>query len=112
LGKIEKARNMEMTIMPQQFFLYRDSSGRVQINALFRDETLWLTQKAMAELFEVEIPAISKHIKNIFADGELKENQAISKMEITATDGKSYNTSFYNLDMIIAIVWINPNLSR
>jgi hypothetical protein len=94
---------MEMTIIPQQFFLYKDSSGHVQINALFRDETLWLTQKAMAELFEVEIPAISKHIKNIFADGELKENQVISKMEITAADGKSYNTSFYNLDMIIAV---------
>jgi len=92
-----------MAVMPQQFFLYRDISGRVQINALFRDETLWLTQKGMAELFEVEIPAISKHIKNILADGELKENQVISKMETTAADGKSYKTAFYNLDMIIAV---------
>ncbi|MCL1931716.1 MAG: virulence RhuM family protein [Treponema sp.] len=86
-----------------QFFLYKDSTGRVQINALLRDETLWLTQKAMAELFEVEVPAISKHIKNILADGELKEKRVISKMETTAADGKSYNTAFYNLDMIIAV---------
>jgi len=103
VGKVQKVKSMEMAVMPQQFFLYRDSSGRVQINALFRDETLWLTQKAMAELFEVEIPAISKHVKNILADGELKENQVISKMETTAADGKSYNTAFYNLDMIIAV---------
>ena len=87
----------------QQFFLYKDPGGQVQINALFREETLWLTQKAIAELFEVEIPAISKHIKNILIDGELKENQVISKMETTAADGKSYNTAFYNLDMIIAV---------
>ena len=87
----------------EQFFLYKDSTGKVQINALLRNETLWLTQKAIAELFQVEVPAISKHIKNILTDGELKENQVISKMEITAADGKNYNTTFYNLDMIIAV---------
>ena len=86
-----------------QFFLYKDSVGKVQINALLRDETFWLTQKGMAELFEVEVPAISKHIKNIFSEGELNDNQVISKMEITAADGKNYNTAFYNLDMIIAV---------
>jgi len=96
-------KNKETAVTPQQFFLYKDTSGRIQINALFRDETLWLTQKALAELFEVEIPAISKHIKNIITDGELIENQVISKMEITASDGKNYNTAFYNLDMIIAV---------
>ena len=95
--------NTIMKLVTDTFFLYRDASGRVQINALLRDETLWLTQKAMAELFEVEIPAISKHIKNILTDGELKENQVISKMETTAADGNSYNTAFYNLDMIIAV---------
>jgi len=103
MGKKQKAKSVDIAVMPQQFFLYKDNSGRVQINALLRDETLWLTQKAMAELFEVEIPAISKHVKNILADGELKENQVISKMEITAADGKNYNTAFYNLDMIIAV---------
>jgi len=105
MGKKPNVKNADVNtaVTPQQFFLYKDRSGRVQINALFRDETLWLTQKAMAELFEVEIPAISKHIKNIIADGELNENQVISRMETTAADGKTYNTAFYNLDMIIAV---------
>jgi len=103
MAKGHKRKSKEIAVTPNQFFLYKDNSGRVQINALFRDETLWLTQKAMAELFEVEIPAISKHIKNIITDGELTENQVISKMETTAADGKNYNTAFYNLDMIIAV---------
>jgi hypothetical protein len=93
----------DITAATQQFFFYKDATGRVQVNALFRDETLWLTQKTMAELFEVEVPAISKHIKNIFLEGELKENRVVSKMETTAADGKTYNTAFYNLDMIIAV---------
>ena len=86
-----------------QFFLYRDSAGRVQINALLRDETLWLTQKVMAELFEVERSVITKHIKNIFAEGELHENSVCANFAHTAADGKNYNTVFYNLDMIIAV---------
>jgi hypothetical protein len=65
MRKKQKAKNIDISLIPQQFFLYKDNSGKVQINALLRDETLWLTQKAMAELFEVEIPAINKHIKNI-----------------------------------------------
>jgi len=89
--------------MPHQFFLYRDISGRVRINALFRDETLWLTQKAMAELFEVERSVITKHIGNIFKEGELMEKTVCANFAHTAADGKSYNTSFYNLDMIIAV---------
>jgi len=86
-----------------QFFLYKDSAGRVQINALLRDETLWLTQKAMAELFEVDRSVITKHIGNIFAEGELKENSVCANFAHTAADGKNYNTAFYNLDMIIAV---------
>ena len=90
----------------QQFFLYKDSSGRVQVNALFRDESLWLTQKALAELFQVEIPAINKHIKNILDEGELSPTATISKMEIVQTEGKrevNRDVTFYNLDMIIAV---------
>jgi hypothetical protein len=94
---------MEMAVMPQQFFLYRDSSGRVRINALFRDETLWLTQKAIAELFEVERSVITKHIGNIYKEGELQEKAVSANFAHTAADGKSYNTAFYNLDMIIAV---------
>jgi hypothetical protein len=69
----------------------------------YNDETLWLTQKAMSTLFDVGIPAISKHLKNIFEDGELSEDSVISKMETTAADGKKYMTKYYNLDAVIAV---------
>lgn len=59
-----------------------------------KDETIWATQKAMAELFDVGVPAISKHLKNIFEDKEVIEDSVISKMEITESDGKRYNTTF------------------
>lgn len=83
-------------------FLY-NQDGKPAINVQAGENTLWLSQKQMAELFEVEVPAINKHIKNIFESGELNEYSVISKMEITANDGKSYATKFYNLDMIIAV---------
>ena len=86
-----------------EFLLYAlpDEDGKVQV--VVKDETLWCTQKAMAQLFGVGIPAISKHLKNIFEEGELNAVSVISKMETTAADGKSYNTSFYNLDAIISV---------
>ena len=86
-----------------QFLLYNmpEDSGKVQV--VIKDETIWCTQKAMAQLFGVGIPAVSKHLKNIFEEGELIADSVISKMETTATDGKIYETSFYSLDAIIAI---------
>ena len=86
-----------------QFILYQlpDEEGRVQV--VIKDETIWATQKAMAQLFGVGVPAISKHLKNIFEEGELPEISVVSKMEITASDGKDYLTSFYSLDAIIAV---------
>ena len=91
--------------MPEQgkFLLYTAPDGTVKIDVFFRDESVWLTQKALAELFGVKTPAINKHLKNIFESGELIEAAAISKMETTASDGKSYQTKFYNLDAIIAV---------
>jgi len=86
-----------------QLFLYKDASGKVQVNALLREETFWLTQKSMAELFEVDRSVITKHIGNIFSEGELKETSVCANFAHTAADGKNYNTSFYNLDMIIAV---------
>ncbi|MBR5643027.1 MAG: virulence RhuM family protein [Salinivirgaceae bacterium] len=83
--------------------LYQTDSTNVCVSVCYANETFWLTQKAMAELFGVQKAAISKHLKNIFEDGELEENSVVSKMETTATDGKKYNTSFYNLDAIIAV---------
>ena len=86
-----------------QFALYNmpEDSGKVQV--VIKDETIWCTQKAMAQLFAVGIPAISKHLKNIFEEGELVADSVISKMETTAADNKIYETSFYSLDAIIAV---------
>ena len=86
-----------------QFLLYNmpDADGKVQV--VIKGETLWCTQKAMAQLFGVGIPAISKHLKNIFEEGELVADSVISKMETTATDGKNYTTTYYSLDAIIAV---------
>lgn len=86
-----------------QFLLYNmpDADGKVQV--VIKDETLWCTQKAMAQLFGVGIPAISKHLKNIFEEGELVADSVISRMETTAADGKNYTTTYYSLDAIIAV---------
>ena len=73
------------------------------VQVLYKDETIWATQKAMAVLFEVGVPAISKHLKNICDEGELAESSVISKMETTASDGKVYNTQYYSLDAVISV---------
>ena len=92
-----------------QFLLYNmpDSDGKIQV--VVKDETLWCTQKAMAKLFGVGVPAISKHLKNIFDEGELDKNMVVSKMEITTQHGameektQTHNVDFYSLDAIIAV---------
>lgn len=86
-----------------QFVLYNlpDNAGTVQ--AYVENETLWLTQKAMAQLFGVDRSVITKHLKNIFESDELCEDSVCAKFAHTATDGKRYNTSFYNLDAIISV---------
>ena len=87
----------------QNFVIFKIDNSKVNIDVLFQDDTLWLTQKQIAQLFEVNVPAISKHLKNIFDTKELEENSVISKMETTATDGKKYKTNFYNLKAIVAV---------
>lgn len=92
-----------------QFILYNlpDKDGKVQV--IIKDETIWCTQKAMAQLFGVKVPAISKHLKNIFDEGELQKGVVVSKMEITtphgAMEGKTQKSivDFYHLDAIIAV---------
>ncbi|RAP51809.1 MAG: cell filamentation protein Fic, partial [Methanosphaera sp. rholeuAM130] len=83
--------------------LYIGDEGAETIEVIVGDETLWATQKSMSSLFDVGIPAINKHLKNIFESGELEKDSVISKMEITANDGKKYKTNFYNLDVIISV---------
>lgn len=86
-----------------EILIYQNEAGKVNLTVTYKDENFWLTQKLIAQLFGVAVPAISKHLKNIFESGELAENAVISKMETTAVDGKNYLTTFYNLDAIIAV---------
>lgn len=86
-----------------EILLYTTPNGDVILEVFVQDETIWLTQKAIAALFGVEVPAISKHFKNIFESGELVEISVVSKMETTAADSKKYKTFYYNLDAIIAV---------
>ena len=88
------------------FLMYHSEDENVVINALIKDDTVWLTQKAMAELFAVEAPAINKHLKNIFLEGELQEDATVSKMEIVQAEGTrnvKRKVAFYNLDAIISV---------
>ncbi|MCF4150880.1 virulence RhuM family protein [Dethiosulfovibrio sp. F2B] len=89
--------------MNDDIILYNTPEGNKKVGVLFHDENFWLTQKALAELFNVKIPAISKHLKNIFVSGELNEEAVVSILETTAADGKNYSTKYYNLDAIIAV---------
>ena len=89
-----------------QFLIYNTPEENVSVNAVIKDETIWLTQKAMAELFGVGVPAISKHLANIYAEGELNEISTVSKMEIVQQEGGRQVkrlVDFYNLDAIIAV---------
>lgn len=89
-----------------KYLIYSTPDEDIAVNAVIKDETIWLTQKAMAELFDVGVPAISKHLANIYAEGELNENSTVSKMEIVQQEGSrsiKRNTDFYNLDAIISV---------
>lgn len=93
----------ELTNQQQHFVLYTSADGKIKVDVVLGDETVWLTQRSMASLFGVNVPAINKHLKNIFNSGELEEDSVISILEITATDSKKYKTKFYNLDAIISV---------
>lgn len=87
----------------KKFILYTAPSGEIRLDVLLQDESVWLTQKTIAELFGVQRPAITRHLRNIFEAGELEENSVSSILEHTAEDGKIYPTKFYNLDAIISV---------
>jgi hypothetical protein len=89
-----------------EIVLYQTEDGKIKIDTVFQDETIWLTQARMAELFDVNVPAISKHLNNIFEDGELQKEATVSKMETVQQEGSRQVTrtrDFYNLDAIIAV---------
>ncbi len=89
--------------MQSPILLYQTSESNINIEVNFLDENFWLTQKAIAQLFGVELNTVNYHLKEIFKSGEIDENSVIRKIRTTASDGKNYNILFYNLDAIIAV---------
>lgn len=86
-----------------QFILYNTDKENIKINVAVADETIWLTQRGMAELFDCSSDNIGLHLKNIFKSGELDENSVTEESSATASDGKTYKMKFYNLDAIISV---------
>lgn len=86
-----------------EIIFYQGDDGNIKIEGFYHDETFWMTQKKIADLFGVQRPAITKYLKKIFETGELEEDSVSSILEHTAEDGKKYKTTFYNLDVIIAV---------
>ncbi len=83
--------------------IYKNSDGNIIVDAIYKDETLWLIQKGMSKVFDCSTDNISLHLKNIFKDNELDENSVVEVSSVTASDGKKYRNKKYNLDAIIAI---------
>lgn len=86
-----------------EILLYTGTAGDIRVEVLFEDESFWLPQKRMGELFDVDVRTVSEHLQNVFRSGELAEESVVRKFRTTAADGKSYLTSYYNLDAIIAV---------
>jgi hypothetical protein len=86
-----------------QFLVYETEDGQVKIDVRLEDETVWLTQQLMADLFQTTKQNIGQHLKKIFSEGELLEASVVKKFFTTAADGKKYKTNFYNLDAIISV---------
>lgn len=86
-----------------EIVIYQTDDGDTKIDVRFVDETVWLTQAQLCELYQTSKSNVSEHIKNIFEEGELEENSVVRKFRTTASDGKNYNVSYYNLDMIISL---------
>lgn len=94
---------MDKISKQSKIILYQTDEGKIKINVYYAEESFWLTQKAMGELFDVDRTVITKHLKNIFGENELIEEAVCAKFAHTAEDGKIYNTNHYNLDAIIAV---------
>ena len=101
-----KKKKKEISIIRSsaaEYLTFITATGESDVNAIYFDENVWLTQKMMGLLYNVEANTINYHLKKIFLDGELEEQSVIRKFRITASDGKNYNTNHYNLKAIIAV---------
>jgi len=86
-----------------EILIYQNNEGNIKIDVRLEEETVWLSQAQMGLLFNKDKRAISEHISNIFKEGELNENSVVRNFRTTATDGKSYDVNYYNLDVIISV---------
>ena len=100
---MKKANKLQIRNSTAEFLIVTAQAGEHSIEARYEDETIWLSQKLMAQLYGVDVRTVSEHLKNIFKGSELQENAVIRNFRTTATDGKNYDTKFYNLDAIISI---------
>ena len=101
-----KKKKQEISIVRSsaaEYLTFITATGESDVNAVYCDENVWLTQKMMGFLYNVETHTINYHLKKLFSDGEIEENSVIRKFRITAADGKNYNTNHYNLSAIIAV---------
>lgn len=89
--------------MESQILIYQNTEGNIKIDVTLNEETIWLTQTQMQELFQKSKATISEHIKNVFEEGELEESSVVRNFRTTASDGKSYQTKYYNLDVVISV---------
>jgi len=95
--------NEPSTQNSSKLLIYQSEDGATRLEVQLQDETVWLSQKYMAELFQTSKQNIGQHLKNIFTEGELNEHAVVKKFFATAADGKKYQTNFYNLDAVISV---------
>ena len=94
---------MDKELQKGEIIIYTSEDGSISLDTKLENDTIWLTQKQMAELFDKNIRTVNEHINNIFKEGELDKISVVRNFRITASDGKQYDTNFYNLDVIISV---------
>ena len=102
-GEKMKKSEDRLHIVENEILIYQTEDGQTKIDVKVKDETVWLTQAQLCELYQTSKSNISEHIKHIFEEGELEEAAVVRNFRTTAADGKNYNTTHYNLDMIISL---------
>ncbi len=98
-----KKNKDNLNIIDSEIIIYQTEDGKTKIDVKFEDETVWLTQAQLCELYQISKSNISEHIKHIFEDEELEEKAVVRNFRTTVADGKNYNTIYYNLEMIISL---------
>src|ERR1035437_9045692 len=106
----EGCYSCKMAETPSEILIYQSPDGKTRVDVTLADETVWLSQAQMAELFQTTKQNISLHVRNVFDENELQENSVVKEYLTTAQDGKRYQTKFYNLDVIIDVPDVQANV--